>query len=132
MNTIKKNNRKNITKEPLQSDKDSVETYKDLTKLIITLSTGTFVLSPAFLGLIKFEKMKYFIHLYISWSSLLLSIIFGLFVLSSLAGTQHMNKYDIDNPITKWFSRLQWFMFVVGILFFGIFVGKNLFYVCIK
>ena len=113
--------------QPGQHDKDSVDTYKDLTKLIITLSTGVFVLSPAFLGLLKFERVGFFVYLWISWAFLLSSIILGLLVLSSLAGTQHKKEYNIDNPITKLLSIPQWLTFILGILFFGIFMVKNLF-----
>lgn len=130
MNTKRKNNKNK--NQPQQHDKDSVETYKDLTKFIITLSTGIFVLSPAFLGLLKFESVKFLGYLWTSWAFLLSSIILGLLVLSSLAGTQHKNEYNIDNLITKFLSTPQWLTFILGILFFGIFVVKNLFYVCIK
>ena len=125
MNTKTKNN-KNKNK-PGQHDKDSVDTYKDLTKLIITLSTGTFVLSPAFLGLLQLKSMKFLGYLWTSWALLLISIILGLFVLSSLAGTQHKNEYNIDNLFTKFLSIPQWLTFILGILFFGIFMVKNLF-----
>jgi len=81
---------------PEQHDKDSVETFKDLTKLIITLSTGVFVLAPTFLGLFKLQSVGFFTYLLISWGCLLASILFGLLTLSSLAGTQHENKYNID------------------------------------
>jgi hypothetical protein len=111
---------------PGQHDKDSVETYKDLTKLIITLSTGVFVLSPTFIGLLKFGSIQSFTYLLVSWGCLLTSILFGLFTLSTLAGTQHENKYNIDNSYTRWFARLQWGLFLGGIFFFGIFVWKNL------
>ncbi len=114
--------------EPGQHDKDSVETYKDLTKLIITLSTGIFVLSPTFLGLLKFRDMSFWWSLWISWGSLLLSIFLGLLVLSSLAGTQHKNEYNIDNLVTRCFSIPQWLLFLNGILFFGVFVIRNLFF----
>ncbi|MBW1667001.1 MAG: hypothetical protein JRJ66_02890 [Deltaproteobacteria bacterium] len=108
------------------SRKDSVETYKDLTKLIITLSTGIFILSPAFLGFVELSNVSFLSILFLSWLSQLFSIIFGLLTFSTLAGTQSMNEYDINNKYTKCFSRGQWIAFVIGILLFGIFVVFNL------
>jgi hypothetical protein len=106
--------------------RDAVETFKDLTKLIITLSTGIFVLSPAFLGVLKFSEVKFLSILFFSWAAQLASITLGLLVFSSLAGTQNASRYDIDNKYTKWLSRFQWAAFWIGILLFGIFAGSNL------
>ena len=113
-----------MNSQPPQHKKDSVETYKDLTKFLITISTGVFVLSPAFLG--NFKEIDFLTCLFASWLCLVISIILGLLVLSSLAGTQNKNEYDIDNRLTKWLSRPQWFLLVLAIVLFGIFIGRNL------
>lgn len=99
-------------------ERDSVETYKDLTKLLITLATGTLVLIPTLFGLFKSVRIKAWCRLYASLISLVISVFCGLLVLSSLAGSQHVNDYNIDLLGTRIFAIPQWICFSLGLSLF--------------
>ena len=107
-------------------EKDSVETYKDLTKLLISLATGTMILAPTLLALWKAGRIMALWSLCTSSILLVFSVFCGIFVLSTLAGSQHANEYNIDYVLTKLFSIPQWISFVLGLIFFMVFVFKNL------
>jgi hypothetical protein len=107
-------------------ERDSVETYKDLTKLLISLATGTMVLAPTLLTLWKTGRIMALWSLCISSGFLVGSVICGICVLSTLAGSQHANEYNIDYPLTRLFSIPQWIIFIAGLIFFMVFVFKNL------
>jgi hypothetical protein len=117
------NQNKKIERDP---EKDSVETYKDLTKLIISLATGTLVLATTLLGLLKIGRIVGLWSLCTSSIFLVLSVACGILVLSSLAGSQHANDYNIDYLGTRLFAIPQWITFILGLVFFMCFVFKNL------
>jgi len=120
----------NIPPEPKPTgrdpEKDSVETYKDLTKLLISLATGTIVISTTILGFLKAARIVSWWSLYTSSILLVLSIISGICVFSTLAGSQHANDYNIDYWLTRLFAIPQWLSFVFGLIFMIIFVFRSL------
>lgn len=107
-------------------ERDSVETFKDLTKLLISLATGTLVLAPTLFALLKSMRVVAWRLLYASAFVLTLSVLAGILTLSTLAGSQHANDYNIDHFLTRLFALPQWIGFVVGVAFFMVFVFKNL------
>jgi len=107
-------------------ERDSVETYKDLTKLLISLATGTFVLAPAIFGFLNEATISAWWSLYTSSILLVISILCGIVVLSTLAGSQHANTYNIDDWRTRIVAIPQWITFISGLTFFMIFVYLNL------
>jgi len=115
-------------KKPSERDpeRDSIETYKDLTKLLISLATGTLVLSVTILGFLEGTKIVTWWSLYASSSFLLLSVSCGILVLSTLAGSQHANVYNIDDWRTRLCAIPQWVSFFLGLIFMMIFIFKNL------
>jgi uncharacterized protein YqhQ len=86
-------------KMSLESRKISCQTFIDLSKLIISLATGVFVVVPSFMSLIKKESIKSKKKLYFGLIFLCISIIFGLFTISALAGTQRMGEYNIASGL---------------------------------
>jgi len=113
--------------EMLEGKKESCKTFIDLSKLIISLSTGIFVLLPAFLEKIRNKNLKGKLVLYSGLISLIFSIIFGLLVISALAGSQRMAEYNIAAPHLKLVSICQWSLFIIGLSLCGYFLLKNLF-----
>ena len=113
--------------ERLEGKKDSCTTFIDLSKLIISLSTGVFVLLPAFLEKIRNENLLCRKTLYTGLISLLISIVFGLFVIAALAGSQRIEEYNIAALHIKLTSMIQWATFLWGLFLCGLFLLKNLF-----
>lgn len=111
----------------LEGNKESCKTFIDLSKLIISLSTGVFVLLPAFLEKIRNRKLGGRKQLYAGLIFLLISIVFGLFVISGLAGTQRIGEYNIAASHIKLTSKAQWISFVLGLSLCGYFLITNLF-----
>jgi len=101
-------------------ERDSVETYKELTKTLISLATGTLVLAPTLFGLLRLEQIMAWWMFYVSVILLFLSIICGILTFSTLAGSQHANDYNIDYWLTRLFAIPQWIAFIIGV---GLFVG---------
>ena len=111
----------------LEGKKDSCETYIDLSKLIISLSTGVFVLVPAFFKIIGKKVPKCKGALFYGLISLGLSIVAGLFAISALAGTQRIGEYNIAAPHIKYTSMVQWIAFLLGLSLCGRFILQNIF-----
>ncbi|MBW2305735.1 MAG: hypothetical protein JRG73_02270 [Deltaproteobacteria bacterium] len=121
-----------MPKPSISAKRDSCKTFIDFTLMLTTLSLGVFVLIPTALGLIRYriagiKKPLLFCGLFF----LILSIVIGTIVIASLAGTQRMGEYDINNPITKLASKIQWGLSILGIiaisfiLMFSIFQQKE-------
>jgi hypothetical protein len=107
--------------------KESCQTYIDLSKLVISLSTGVFILVPTLLGIShkRFIKKKLFLNL--GLIAMGVSIFVGLHVISSLAAIQRAGTYDIANTLTMTLSQIQWITFLLGIIPISIFILSNLF-----
>jgi hypothetical protein len=58
------------------------------------------------------------------WGEVLfvLSILAEYFVLGTIAGSQHLNMFDVYRAGTKWFSRIQIGFYVLGLVFFLVFL----------
>ena len=113
--------------EKIEGKKESCKTFIDLSKLIISLSTGVFLLLPSFLEKMKDQQLQDKPTLYFGLILFLISIFFGLFVISALAGSQRMEQYNIAATHIKVTSMLQWSSFFFGLSLCGFFLIRNLF-----
>jgi hypothetical protein len=111
----------------LEAKKDSCKTYIDLSKLIISLSTGVIILVPSFLALMTERQLKVKKALYCGLIALGISIVLGLFVIAALAGSQRIGEYNIAAMHIERFSQGQWILFMLGIILCGHFLLKNIF-----
>ena len=104
----------------------------DLVKQLITLATGTLALTAIFIkdivGLIKGEAHYDLCHLwalYTTWICMLFSIYMG--ILANSAVVSALDKHDESKEITIYSCnisiplQLQWFVFLIGIVFLIIF-----------
>ncbi len=100
---------------PTEHEKASLETFKDTTKLVVTLATGALVLVPTLVGLRRGQALEQPSLLYLAVILLLASVFFGLLVLSSLAGSQMRNDYNIMAGPTRIPGFGQWVSFFGGL-----------------
>jgi uncharacterized membrane protein len=120
-------------------------TIEDI-KIKLTLASGTFVVSLAFLA--RDQVMSYKIFLLISWISLVLSIIMGMWAMTvgatrydrAARGKRGVLKekekklYDVGKVLTPFEAKtpsVQTWSYTVGLLSFFLFVILNE-YNCIK
>lgn len=112
--------------EMKEGRKDSVKLVQDITKLLITLATGVLTLSATFLNNIVGDYPTSEFLIFVSWILITLSIVAGIFTLSSLVNLLKNDIYEPFAPQTTAPAIIQWITFVVGITFFWIFVIVNL------
>jgi len=106
--------------------KDAVYLTQDITKQIITLTTGVLALSATFVKIFITSSPENFIILIFAWSLLTFSIIAGLFTLSSMVNNLKNNKYEPFSIYTTIPAITQWICFILGFILFWIFVALNL------
>jgi hypothetical protein len=110
----------------INGPQEAVNTYIEQTKLLVSLASA-FILAPAaalpFIGNTA-TIPSHAKFLFLVWGEVLfvLSILAGYFVLGTIAGSQHLNKFDVYRAGTKWFSRIQIGFYVLGLVFFLIFL----------
>ena len=103
--------------------KDSVKTFSEQTKILITLASGFVLAPPAVLSFFRKPDGKAIPSL--PWwrfiwaeSLLVVSILAGYLVLSTIAGYQHEGVYDVDRPATRVCSVLQIALYLLGVILF--------------
>ena len=106
--------------------REAVKTYLEQTKLLVSLASA-FVLAPAaalpFIGNSSaVPAHSKFLCLVGGEILFVVSILFGYLVLGSIAGSQHLNSFDVYRPATKWLSRLQIGSYLLGLIFFLVFL----------
>jgi len=110
-------------RDPLR---DALKSYEELTRLLITLTTGTLVLAPTVLGAVKRSRAARRWALRLAVWLLLASLAAGILCLSALAGAQRDGHYDISAGSIKYTGILQWCAFGAGLLMFCVFALANL------
>jgi hypothetical protein len=109
--------------DELDARKEAVKTYIEQTKLLVTLSSA-FVLAPA--GAVAVFKDRFAVGLsksQLTWFVIadllfILSVFMGYVVLGTIAGYQHLNKFDVHRPATRNSSLAQIFIYVAGLIVF--------------
>ena len=110
--------------------KEALKSYLDLAKQQITIASGLIAFTGTLLGVFLkstgVTTPNYLSLTFISWGFLVASIVLGiLFHGRSVTLTAEAN-YDVDDSLLSWLGRAQQVLFVVGIIFLGIFAGINL------
>lgn len=110
----------------LDDRKESVKTYIEQTKLLVTLASA-FVVAPVVLSsAIKGELGSALSHRQF-WTFVaaevlfILSVLLGYIVLATIAGSQVLGEHWVYRPATKLSSLLQIAAYVLGLAFFIIF-----------
>jgi hypothetical protein len=119
----------------IDARKEAVKTYIEQTKLLVALSSA-FVLAPA--GVVAVLKDRAAVGLtpaQLAWFIVadvlfIFSVFMGYVVLGTIAGYQHLNKFDVHRSATRNCSLLQIFSYVVGLIVFmyfsyGLIVSSN-------
>jgi hypothetical protein len=101
--------------------KDSIKTYIEQTKLLVTLASA-FIIAPAATFTLVPNANLYL--LIFSELFFVLSVISGYIVLASISGFQALNKYDVHRPATRNSSLFQIIFYLLGIVLFVIMI-KN-------
>lgn len=96
----------------------------DYAKLLVTLATGTVVLSATFLDKFYFGRSLWL--LVAAWSLLGLSILCGLGVMGEFVSRMAESDLTIRHTSMEATTLAQWFTGVGGLLAFGVFVALNI------
>ena len=108
--------------------RESVKLVEDITKQILTLTTGVLALSSTFIKILitPISTPQCIPILFISWSLFTLSIVGGLFTLSSIVNKLKNNEYKPFALCTVIPAILQWSFFILAFVLLWIFVTVNL------
>lgn len=114
--------------ETLLEEHKSVDYVKVITLQLIYMATGTIVVSGTFLKDIFKHPLGWSVFVLIgSWGLLFFSVLFGLWVLGSIArGYIKDGKADISQNPIKRNGLIQAWTFRIGILAFIVFLSFNI------
>ena len=113
-----------MDKEATEGKKEATKTYLAQTTLLVTLSSA-FLFAPAGLLAVLAEKRPFRIDPPDVWLFLcaellfVFSVICGYVAIGSLAGSQDQGFFDIYRASTRFFSLLQFVLYLFGL---GVFV----------
>jgi hypothetical protein len=110
----------------LDARKEAVKTYIEQTKLLVTLSSA-FVLAPA--GVVAVFKDRVAVALspfQLAWFVIadllfIVSVLMGYVVLGTIAGYQHLNRFDVHRTATRYSSLVQIVSYLAGLAVFMFF-----------
>jgi hypothetical protein len=109
--------------------KFAAETMIDVTKLLVTLASGFFVLSTTLINILSDgieDPLKAFWSLSVAWLCLILSITTGILALGGIATSAHDHGiFDVDAIVTKWMLRSQQVLFILAFIFVAWFAYAN-------
>ena len=114
-----------VDNESLDGPKAAVKLTQEITKQILTLSTGVLALSVTYINNLPPILMQYAFLLYISWFLFALAIIMGLITLSSIVHLLENNNYKPFEKVTTCPAMIQWISFIIGLISMTIFVIIN-------
>jgi amino acid transporter len=110
--------------------KEALKSYLDLAKQQITIASALIAFTGTLLGVfLKSTGVTTPNHLsltFISWGFLAASIVLGILFHGRSVVLTAEGNYDVDDRLLDWLGRAQQVLFVVGIIFLGIFAGINL------
>jgi hypothetical protein len=102
---------------------ESLKTFIEQTKLLVTLASGFVLAPPAVLSFLRRPDGK--TPSFVPWQSffwaeglLVASILAGYVVLGTIAGSQSNEVYDVYRPATRVSSLIQLLLYVAGIIVF--------------
>jgi hypothetical protein len=106
-----------------EGPKEAVKTFSEQTKILITLASGFILAPPAVLSLFRKPDGKPIPSLpwgRFEWAEglLVVSILAGYVVLSTIAGSQHQGIYNVHRTATRACSVLQIALYLAGVVLF--------------
>lgn len=115
-----------------EGPKEACKTYVEQTKLLVALASA-FVAAPVAVvpWLASHDQVRVLLapsaRLFL-WAEIgfVSSILMGYVVLSTIAGWQQLNKFDVNRPATKWSSLLQIGSYLAGLWCFVRFLNAIL------
>jgi hypothetical protein len=101
----------------VQAEKKALDTAIDLTKQLITLSTGVITVFATVLGLLKPISTSTVWYLFLGLVLEIISIVFGLCVQGAvIASLSTEKKFDIAySESVRFLAVIQWFFFLAGL-----------------
>ncbi len=106
-----------------EGPKEALRTFSEQTKILITLASGFVLAPPAVLSFLRKPDGK--VAPVMPWTQfawaeglLVLSILAGYVVLSTIAGAQHQGVYNVHRTATRVFSGLQICSYLSGVILF--------------
>lgn len=111
---------------PKNGAKEAIKLVQDITKQILTLTTGILALSATFIKILIPDAPRLIAILFFAWFLFTVSIIGGLFTLSSIVHKLEKEEYEPFAKCTEIPARVQWICFIVGFVLLWIFVTFNL------
>jgi hypothetical protein len=112
-------------------NKDVIMALVEWTKQITTLSTGTLVLSAAFIKNVLNGAATHKWVLVSAWIAFAVSILFGIFLMGNacyLFSDKNRQKPDIYEMTTRVLAQIHFWTFLTGIIGFIVFVSINFLY----
>jgi hypothetical protein len=112
-----------------EGQKESIRTYIEQTKLLVTLASA-FLFAPAgFIGIMKDRTAsgldKSQLYSFIGSEVLfIISVLAGYVVLGSLTGSQAAGDFDVYRPATRRSSLVQFGAYVFGLVVFLVLATK--------
>jgi hypothetical protein len=101
----------------------AIDAISDYNKLLISLATGTIVLSATFLE--KFYRGTSLHLLILAWAALGLSVVFGLFSYGEYINQLAESNIKPRHGRLEILSLFQWGELFAGVVLFGFFVVNN-------
>jgi len=109
--------------------KFAAETMIDVSRLLVTLASGFFVLSTTLINVLSDganDPLNDFWSLITCWLCLIASIAAGILALGGIATSAHNDEeFDVDATVTKWMLRVQQVLFVLAFGFVSWFAIAN-------
>jgi hypothetical protein len=112
-----------------EGQKESIRTYIEQTKLLVTLASAFLFAPAAFIGIMKDRTAsgldKTQLHWFIASEVLfIISVLAGYVVVGTLTGSQAAGTFDVFRPATRCFSLAQFGAYVLGLIVFLVLATK--------
>ena len=109
--------------QPGEGQKEAVKTYIEQTKLLVALSSAFLIAPAALLGVFKDRtdiglKHAHIVQFLATEALFVLSVLAGYVVLASIAGYQHIGRFDVHRPATAIASIFQITSYIAGMMVF--------------
>ncbi len=103
--------------------KEACKTYIEQTKLLVTLASAFLFAPPSLVAMLKDKVAVGLTNTGTCWlivaeSLFVGSVLSGYVVLGSLAGSQDDGSFNVFRGATRFFSLIQFLLYVVGLIVF--------------
>jgi hypothetical protein len=103
--------------------KEATKTYVEQTKLLVTLASAFLFAPPALVGILKDRPVIHITPAQFRWLvaaeiCFIVSVLAGYIVLATIAGWQHLGRFDVYRCATQFWSLVQFFTYLIGLIVF--------------